>query len=262
MMGKSSWYSYGDIDIFLSDTSAKFNPESVYIYVEGEYGFIPLIVGKSIEAGGVEVAQIISRYQNIESFNRMPKPNTPGWRVTQVDQDTCFIAITNWFSHSDGRGEPNPDLWKNSYPMMRSLLEWLVRNGCKRITTLTSMNIIDADESQSVHVHSSKEGFIPQTQLSDELGEGIESYLALPAWAFPWLAHRMGIESEIVCVTQDEGQFIDLTSLTKTLLHFKKQDIPFDNKVVEKTIETLMSVEEELSSQNVPFDEDSMGDLV
>ncbi len=246
--------SFRDIDIFFNDGTKEINAKNTFIYVEGEYGFIPLICGKAIEATGREIGQMASRYQNVESFNRFPKPNLPTWRITQVNEDTVFIGITNWFPNSDGQGEPSPTLWGNSYPVMKSLLQWLQQNGCKKVTTLTSMNILDAEQNAAVHVHES------HTDWKSKYDEDQESYLALPAWSFPWLADKMGMYGRCVVTSQDEGQFIDYDALAKTQIWLSLQGIGFDTDVMEKTIKMLMSVETELSSQG--FDEDgSMGEF-
>ena len=113
----------GCLDWFAHEELSPTQMKNVYIYVEGEYGFIPLIVGKSMEESKPLIASIMSRYQNVESFNRMPKPNDPSWRVTAVKDDTIFIAITNWFPHSDGRGEPSPTLCPHGHSC--SPLAWL-----------------------------------------------------------------------------------------------------------------------------------------
>jgi hypothetical protein len=245
--------NFRDIDIFFNDGTKQINAKNTFIYVEGEYGFIPLICGKAVEANGYEIGQIASKYQNVESFNRFPQPNLPTWRVTQTNEDTIFVAITNWFPNSDGKGEPNPSLWSNSYPVMKSLLQWLQQNGCKNVTTLTSMNILDAEKNSSVNVHDSHNDW--QGKYSDE-----DSYLALPAWSFPWLADKMGMYGRCVVTSQDEGQFIDYEALTKTQIWLSLQGLEFDKSVTEKTIHMLMSVETEITSQG--FDEDgSMGEF-
>jgi len=242
-----------DIDVFHNESFTMFNPKKVYLYVEGEYGFIPLICGKAIEGDGTEVATITSRYQNIEAFNRLPKPNDIGWRITQVTEDICFIAITNWYPNSDGKGEPNADLWKNSYPMMYSLLRYLKMEGCEQICTITSMNILDAEQNPAINVHTSDNDW--EGLFSDE-----DSYLALPAWAFPMLADKMGMQGKAVVASQDEGQFIDIEALKKMTIYLQLSGLPWCDKEMEKTISTLMSVETELSSQG--FDEDtSMGEF-
>ena len=239
---------HGSIDLFFKGTFPQKQFTNVYFYVEGEFGFIPLIVGKSIEGDGTHMADILSPYLNVESFNRIPNINSPAWRMTAVKDDTIFIAITNWFPNSDGRGEPNPDLWKNSYPIMRDLLMFLKKHTCERVTFLTSMNILDNEKE-------------PQLLMSNQLSEGDEMYLALPAWSYTHLAELMGMESEVMCVTQDEGLFIDPQALGMVVAHFVYEEFPFDTDKMDNTIQTLKGLEDQLNEQ--AFDEDStMGEWV
>ena len=239
---------HGSVDLFFKDTFPLKQFANVCIYVEGEFGFIPLIVGKSIESEGTHMADILSRYLNVESFNRLPKSNSPAWRMTAVKEDTIFIAITNWFPNSDGRGEPNADLWKNSYPIMRDLLDFLKERRCESVTFLTSMNILDNEKEQ-------------QLLMSNQLSEGDEMYLALPAWSYTHLAGLMGMKSEVLCVTQDEGLFIDPQALGMVVAHFVHNDFPFCMEKMDNTIQTLKGLEDQLSEQ--AFDEDStMGEWV
>ena len=236
----------GCLDWFAHEELSPTQMKNVYIYVEGEYGFIPLIVGKSMEESKPLIASIMSRYQNVESFNRMPKPNDPSWRVTAVKDDTIFIAITNWFPHSDGRGEPSPTLWKNSYLLVRDLVMFLIRNGTKELTFLTSMNIIDGDREPQLLQASTLEN---NPHLDEEM------YLALPAWSFVFTARLAGLHADVLCITQDEGQFIDPTALGLAISHFVMLGYDFDMGVMDSTIQTLKSLEDDIGAQ--AFDEDS-----
>jgi hypothetical protein len=70
----------------------------------------------------------------------------------------------------------------------------------------------------------------------------------------------MGMYGRCVVTSQDEGQFIDYEALTKTQIWLSLQGLEFDKSVTEKTINMLMSVETDITSQG--FDEDgSMGEF-
>ncbi len=229
---------HGSVDFYFKKDSATFRPVKVIVYVEGEYGFIPLIVGKSLEGKIKPSVDILSKNQSVDPFNQFPKMLNPAWTLTQIDSNTVTLAITNW-SPFNTEMSSNLDMWEKAYPMIRDIILGLKQHGCKALSFMTSMNNQHSEESSELLFHS----FDPLLKTEKDL------ILAPPAWMFPFVAHLLGLESMIMCVTQDEGQFIDTEALKLVKEWFVALGHDYDNKKAKNTIQTIRNMEEQLNEQ-------------
>ena len=128
---------FESIDIFWKGGKSNFSPKICYIYVQGEYGFIPYIVGNAVTGDKAPIANILSKDMSVEPFNRMPNIVHPTWDITQVTSNTCFISLTN-FTPLKMMPDANPDAWRKTYSLIMDLLLWLLLLGGKLLRTLSS----------------------------------------------------------------------------------------------------------------------------
>ncbi len=242
---------YGSVDFYFKEDVSTFRPTKVIAYVEGEYGFIPLIAGKSLESKKKPSVEILSKNQCVDAFNQFPKMLNPCWTLTQISSDTVTLAITNWHPMNIDL-HSNPDMWTKAYPMIRDVLLGLKKHGCKALTFLTSMNMQQPDEKPELLFHA----FQPHLKSPKEL------VLAPPAWIFPFVANRLGLESMVMCVTQDEGQFIDTDALKLVKGWFVALGYSYDNTRAKNTIQTIRNMEEQLNEQRWFSGDDEGGEWV
>lgn len=164
---------HGTADFYFSDDHTLFRPKHVFVFVEGEYGFIPLIVSKSIEGKEKPMVEVISEHQCIDAFNQMPKLLNPSWTMTQIDKSTVVVSITNWWPlnvdlHS------NPEMWSHAYPMIRDIILGLKAHGCEALTFFTCMNNQESTDNPEIMVYDMHNDIRPREDL----------ILTPPAWIF------------------------------------------------------------------------------
>lgn len=240
---------HGSVDFYFKDgDKSTFRPKKAIVYVEGEYGFIPLIVGKSLEGKIKPTVEIMSQHQSVDAFNQFPKMLNPSWTLTQIDSHTVTLAITNWHPMNIDL-HSNPDMWEKAYPMIRDIILGLKEHGCEALTFVTSMNNQQSAEEPELLFHT----FQPHFKSDKTL------ILAPPAWIFPFVANRLGVESMVMCVTQDEGQFIDTASLKLVKEWFVALGFSYDNDKAKNTIKTIRNMEQQLTETRW-FGEDDSGD--
>ena len=238
---------HGSVDFYFKEKpedGLSFAPKNVIVYVEGEYGFIPLIVGKSLEGKNKPAVEIMSRHQCVDAFNQLPKLLSPAWTLTQINKRTAMLAITNWPQFTLEMGA-NTDMWSVAYPMIRDIIIGLKSHGCETVSFVTSMNMTSPDEQSEILVHDF------QTVQPEK-----DMILAPPAWIFPFVAHRMGLKSSCMCVTQDEGQFIDTEALKLVRDWFVAMGFSYDHAKAKNTIKTIRNMEDQLNDQRFFSDDD------
>lgn len=236
---------HGCADFFWNGPVINFNPKNVYAYVEGEYGFIPLITGKALEGKTKSYVDIISSKQNIEAYNRMPSLVSPAWTLTQISRDTVTLAITNWHPLNGDMGA-NDDMWSDCYPLLRDILVALKQQGCETFNFFTTMNNHEAQQQAEILVYDMHNDIRPTQEL----------ILAPPAWMAPFIANKIGLRSGVICVTQDEGLFVDSQALSIAKEFFTAVGLPYDEKRAENTLKTVKNMEDTLSHQRWMDEED------
>ena len=141
--------TYGTADFYFRDDAQTFRPKRVYVFVEGEYGFIPLIISKSLEGKNKPIVEIMSHHQSVDAFNQMPNMMNPAWTLTQIDKNTAVLSITNWWPltvdlHS------NPEMWSHAYPLLRDIVIGLKAHGCEALSFFTIMNNHDPTDTAAL----------------------------------------------------------------------------------------------------------------
>ena len=229
---------HGSVDFYFKeiDGSESFRPKKVIVYVEGEYGFIPLIVGKSLQGEKKVAVEIVSQHQSVDAFNQFPSMLNPSWTMTQIDRTTVMLCITNWPTFNIEL-HSNPEMWASAYPMLRDILFGLKNHGCESVAFLTSMNNQEPDEKAEMMVYDFR-AVLPRKDL----------ILAPPAWIMPFIANRMGLGSSVICITQDEGQFIDTQALKLVKEFFIAMGYNYDHEKAKNTIQTVRNMETELNN--------------
>lgn len=228
----------GTIDCYWYQPMINFNPKRVYVYVEGEYGFIPLIVGKALEGKTKPYIEIMSGQQSVDPFNQMPNTINPCWTLTQVGREDVVLSISNWWPLEVDMGK-NVDMWSNTYPMLRDIILFLKEHGCQSLSFFTCMNNHEAEQSAELLICDLHNNFRPTQEL----------ILSPPAWIMPFIGHRMGLRCSVIAVTQDEGQFIDTQALSIAKEYFLAMGLPYDNERAVKTVKTVKNMEDDLNSE-------------
>lgn len=239
---------HGSADFYFADDADLFRPKKVYVFVEGEYGFIPLITAKSLEGKNKPIVEIMSRHQSVDAFNQMPKMMNPAWTVTQIDKHTAVLCITNWFPMTVDL-HANPEMWSHAYPVLRDVIIGLKAHGCESLSFFSAMNNHDAESKAELLVYDMHNDIRPESDL----------ILAPPAWIMPFLADRMGLRASVVCVTQDEGQFIDTDALYLARDWFTALGHQYDEERAENTTQTIRNMEDDLNMQRFSLDGDDEG---
>jgi len=236
---------HGSVDFYFKNSpDSTFRPKKVIVYVEGEYGFIPLIAGKSLEGKNKPIVEIMSHHQSVDAFNQFPKMLTPAWNMTQIDKHTILLAITNWPQFSMEMGA-NHDMWADAYPMIRDIIIGLKEHGCDSLAFLTCMNNQNPEDQAEILLYD----FGINTPRMDLI-------LSPPAWIFPYIGNRMSLNASVVCITQDEGQFIDTDALKLVKEFFVAMGYNYDNDKAKNTIKTVRNMEEQLNDQRFFSDDD------
>lgn len=240
---------HGSVDFFFKEGwgPETFRPKKVIVYVEGEYGFIPLIVGKSLEGDNKPCVEILSQHQTVDAFNQYPKMLNPAWTMTHIDKNTVLLSITNW-AHLTVDLHSNPGMWQEAYPMIRDIMFGLKEHGCEMLSFITCMNNQEPEERSQLLFYDFST-VKPEKDL----------ILAPPAWIFPFVANRMGIKSTVVCVTQDEGQFIDTEALKLVKEFFVAMGFSYDHEKAKNTIATVRNMESQINEQRWFTDDDEDG---
>lgn len=236
--------THGEIDIYWREDSQTFKPKSVYFYVEGEYGFIPLLVSKGLEKKQPIVCEIMSKNMFVEFGNHIPSPLTPSWIVREIRKNEYTVAITHLPNGLDS------DLfWRSLYPIMRGVLDFLKSHGCQTVCTISSMNHALAQDSELFHYDFTLK-IPPKETLT----------LSQPAWAIPYLWSAMGQHATVLVVSQDEGQFIDETALGLMTDYFIALGFDLDTDKMNEIKATLNEMRDTLETpSSVSFFDDETG---
>lgn len=234
---------FESLDLFWKGAKSTFSPKIVYIYLQGEYGFIPYIIGSAVESKKEAVLEIMSPSMSVEPFNRMPNMVTPTWSVTQVSSNTCFISLTN-FTPIKMMPDANPEVWAKTYPMLMDLLLLLKSRGCQQINFLTAMNTATADQPSELLVYD----------MFNDIRPEIDMLLTLPAWFLPYTWSKMGGKACIVCAVQDEGQYIDHQAFDMMEEYIIALGLPYDQVHKDRLTQVILSVRERVEEIGDSFD--------
>lgn len=244
----SDFETHGSADFYFRGDKETFRPKRVIVFVEGEYGFIPLIVSKSLEGKEKPIVEIMSQNQCVDAFNQMPSLMNPSWTLTQIDKNTCVLCITNWWPLSVELNA-NPDMWSYAYPLIRDIIFGLKRHGCESLSFFTIMNNHEAETNAELMVYDMHNNIHPEKDL----------ILSPPAWIMPFVADRLDLRASVVCITQDEGQFIDTDALDLAKSFFMALGHAYDEEKAKSTIETVRNMEQDLMAQRWSLRDDDEG---
>ena len=234
---------FESLDIFWSQPKQNFSPKICYIFLQGEFGFIPYIASSAICGNKKPIVEIMSPNMSVEPFNRMPNMVKSSWNVTQVSSNTCFVNITS-FPTIKMLPDANPQTWRSTYSMMMDLLLWLEHNGCKQINFLTSMNTSSAEQESDLMVYD----------LYNDIRPEVDLLTALPAWFIPSTWHMMGGKACVICVIQDEGQYIDQDAYALLEEYLMALGLPYDNVHKERITQVLLSVRDRVEAIEDTFE--------
>ena len=234
---------FESLDIFWRADKARFSPKICYIYLQGEYGFIPYIASSAVCGAKNPIAEIMSPNMSVEPFNRLPNMVKSSWGITQVTSNTCFVNLTS-FPSVKMMPDANPDIWRKTYPMLMDLLLWLKESGCKQINFITSMNTSSADQDSDLMVYDLYNDIRPEADL----------LTALPAWFIPSTWHMMGGKACVICAIQDEGQYIDQDAYRLLEEYLIALGLPYHNVHKERITQVLLSVRERVEQLGDTFD--------
>lgn len=247
--------SYGfethkSIDIIWRGLPSTFSPKVCYIYVQGEFGFLPYICASALVGRTTPHAEILSPNMSVEPFNRLPNPVPPSWTIHQLENNVAVMAITHHYPMAMSP-DSNPDVWAKSYSVMKDTLSWLASQGCETIVFLTSMTITDADSEPEIYAYDIKNNIQPETPL----------LLALPAWAMPYIWDGMGKGASVVAVSQDEGQFIDMQGYNLLREYLIAVGLDYDDTHADRTMKMVQMVQGSLESLGSTFEDFGGDDL-
>ena len=235
--------NFNSIDIFWRLPSDRFSPKRAFIYVQGELGFVPFIVGSGVTGPYQPDAEVWSKHHVVEVFNKMPDPLCPAWTITQVNDDTAFVNLTS-FHILKMMPDGNPKAWAETYPVMRDLCMFLKHYGVEELTFLTGINHTKPEMEPQLLVES----------FHDEVASETPLMLNLPAWAIPMIWDRMGGKANIVAVTQDEGQFVDEQALKLMEEYILDQGIEYHIEWSTRCLVTIMAMRDNLERIERSFD--------
>ena len=133
--------------------------------------------------------------------------------------------------------DANPDAWRKTYSLIMDLLLWLKKNGCQQINFLTAMNI-------KLLVYDMHNEIRPEEDL----------LLTLPAWAIPYLWNKLGGKSCVICIAQDEGQYIDQNAFDELEEYMIALGLPYDKVHRDRTMKVLLTMRDSLEQLSNDFD--------
>ena len=239
---------HGEVDIAWRCKPHEFNCKNIYVVVNGEMGFVPLVTAVAMVADNEPDIEIYSAGQGIEAFNNIPNPVADCWKITKITEKTAVLEITN-FVEIVMIPQESHETWKTTYPMMRDLLLWLKKIGIQSLTFLTAMNSKNAEDAGEMMVADLYHGINPEHPIT----------VATPAWAMPKLFNRMGGKSCVVCFLQDAGQFICDKSIATAKDYILASGLPYDEAIAMIQREQLMGMEEQINAMRNPFGFDGSG---
>lgn len=240
--------SYGEVDIFWATDSQKFKPKHVYFYVEGEYGFIPLLIGKGLEGDTQLVCEIMSKNMFVDFGNHIPNMMKPSWIVREVKKNIYTVSICHL-----ANGIDSDMYWRGFYPIVRGVLDFLKFHGCETVTTISSMNHSIPQEAELFHYDFTLK--IPPSETMT---------LGLPAWSIPYVWSSMGNSASVVVVAQDEGLFIDDNALKLMTDYFVALGFELHEEKMKDLKASLNDMRDALESPSSVsfFDDDTGGEFL
>jgi len=242
--------SFNSLDIIWRERQSTFNPKICYIYVQGEFGFLPYICATGLAGNRKPHVEILSPNMCVEPFNRLPNPVPPSWNITQIGKNIALLSINHHFPMTM-MPDTNPDVWSKCYDTMRDVLKFLEAQGCNQIVFVTSMTMTEADEVSDLYVYDIKNNIQPESPLM----------LALPAWAMPYLWDGMGKAASVIAISQDEGQFIDMEAYALLREYLIAVGLDFDDTHAERTMKMVKLVQGSMEAIGSSFDEFGGDDL-
>jgi len=240
----SSFESYEEIDIVWNRPRSHLTAKNLYVIVQGETGFVPFILGAGIAGKNKNNCDILSKHMSVDVFNKFPEPVPPTWHITQFDKNNALMVITSLFPMVMSP-DSNPDIWYKSYPMFKSVCRWLQSEGFCSMNFITMNNINEASEEPKLFVHD----------LTTKMTTPADStmFLNLPAWSLPYLWNKMGGRAVITAATQDEGQFIDKSSLELLRLYVTALGVEYETEFADMAEETVRRVQSQIEMYEKGF---------
>ena len=237
--------SYGTLDLIYSDygdVEHVWNPKRAVVFVQGEAGFLPWLVGRGIIGDAPIQVEIMSRFMDVENFNTVPETIRPGWLGYQPQSETAVINLTTWFPTSP-MPDSNHGMWMRTYPAMRDLVLWLRESGCEELLFLSALNsqrIVPEDED-GLHIF----------EIGDE--EVVPAPFMMPTWFIPYLFDRMGGKAKIMAVEQDEGLFIDDHALSRLGVAVAQSGYRMNTEAMRRSLMKVMQNKEEIEGIEALF---------
>lgn len=110
---------------------------------------------------------------------------------------------------------------------------------------ITMNNINEASEEPKLFVHD----------LTTKMTTPADStmFLNLPAWSLPYLWNKMGGRAVITAATQDEGQFIDKSSLELLRLYVTALGVEYETEFADMAEETVRRVQSQIEMYEKGF---------
>ena len=230
----SNWTEpFKSLDVIWRKESHIFSPKVCYIYVQGEFGFLPYICASGLAGKITPVCEIMSENMSVEPFNRLPNPVPPSWGITQIEKNVALLSINHHYPMAM-MPDSNPDIWGKSYTLMRDTLQFLAQHGCQQIVFVTSMTITEAEQQADLYEYDIKNNIHPESPLM----------LALPAWAMPYMWDGMGKAATVLAVSQDEGQFIDMDAYKLLREYLIAVGLDYDDTHAERTMKMVQLVQQ------------------
>ena len=78
--------------------------------------------------------------------------------------------------------------------------------------------------------------------------------LTLPAWAIPYLWQTLGGKSCVICIAQDEGQYIDQNAFDELEEYMIALGLPYDKVHRDRTMQVLLGMRDSLEQLSSDFD--------
>lgn len=235
--------SVGDTDFIWKE----YPPQAlsrVFIHLEGDPGFAPSLFLDGLNDNKTASLTVLSKFQNIDSFNTLKHFNLPGWKGNIIfnsdDEWDLVLTIPNWppmpLDPSAGSS------WIYSYPLVRDFCEYFsTRIPAKELyfisTTAPNEHFhdiafknISPDLLYDITFHPNGDRVSRVLDYSDDSVMSLDDYdedlfLITPQWLFPHLWSETTIKlGHLLLVGSDANcEHIDEAALKTLEQHFKNE---------------------------------------
>ena len=201
--------NYGDIDIFWNEKGwfELGSIDNVTIITQGEGGFTTMLMGNAVvENDNCEkIGTILSKYHTVDAFNIIPKTADIGWPIYRIN-NTMIIRITSWYPLVFAPNA-NPSAWIYSYPIIKSLVEFIKNLEVRNIEYVCSgEQMSELKDSKSFMTKSKGRWARVIPSWADQDEEPTDIFASTPSWAIPYISKIMGVPCNVSCIiNQDES---------------------------------------------------------